>query len=161
MNVASLTWFQFLSQYPLLLGLSGDSVVKTLPSQCRRHGFNPWVGKIPWRRRWQPTLVFLPGKSHRQRSLMGYSPWGHKESDTTEQLHNNTKWYNQILKSTRLISGEQTTLLQTPLYFIIIYYIQQWVLYGLCSEKSIILRARSMWNCSAKNNEEKITIRWS
>ena len=56
---------------------------------------------------------------------MGYSPWGHKESDTTERLHNNTKWYNQILKSTRLISGEQTTLLQTPLYFIIIYYIQQ------------------------------------
>ena len=41
----------------------------------------------PWRRKWQPTPVFLPGKSHRQRSLIGYSPWGRKESDTTEWLH--------------------------------------------------------------------------
>ena len=40
-----------------------------------------------WRRKWQPTPVFLPGKSHGQRSLVGYSPWGHKESDMTEQLH--------------------------------------------------------------------------
>ena len=47
--------------------------------QCRRHGFNPWVGKIPWKRKWQPTWVFLPGKSHGQRSLVGYSPWGHKK----------------------------------------------------------------------------------
>ena len=44
--------------------------------QCRRRGFNPWVKKIPWRRKWQPTPVYLPGKSHRQRSLEGYSPWG-------------------------------------------------------------------------------------
>ena len=43
--------------------------------QCRRLMFNPWVGKIPWRRKWQPTPVFLPGKSHGQRSLAGYSPW--------------------------------------------------------------------------------------
>ena len=43
--------------------------------------------KIPWRRKWQPTPVFLPGKSHGQRSLVGYSPWGCKESDTTKQLH--------------------------------------------------------------------------
>ena len=46
---------------------------------------DPWVGKIPWRRAWQPTLVFLPGDSHGQRSLAGYSPWGGKESDTTEE----------------------------------------------------------------------------
>ena len=44
-----------------------------------------WVGKIPWRRAWQPTPVFLPGESHEQRSLVGYSPWGHKKSNTTEQ----------------------------------------------------------------------------
>ena len=43
-------------------------------SACRRHGFNPWVRKFPWRRKWQPTPVYLPGKSHGQRSLMGYSP---------------------------------------------------------------------------------------
>ena len=54
--------------------------------QYGRPGFDPWVGKILWRRAWQPTLVFLPGEFHRQRSLVGYSPWGHKESDTTEQL---------------------------------------------------------------------------
>ena len=47
--------------------------------RCKGCGFDPWVGKIPWRRAWQPTSVFLPGKSHGQRSLGGYSPWGHKE----------------------------------------------------------------------------------
>ena len=46
--------------------------------QFGRCGFNPWVGKIPWRRKWQPTLAFLPWKSHGQRSLVGYSPWGRK-----------------------------------------------------------------------------------
>ena len=51
---------------------------------CKRHGFDPWVGKIPWRRTWQPTSVFLPGEAHGQRSLVGYSPQGHKELDTTE-----------------------------------------------------------------------------
>ena len=48
------------------------------------HGFDPWVGKILWRRKWQPTPVFLPGKSHGQRSMVGCSPWGRKESDMTE-----------------------------------------------------------------------------
>ena len=43
-----------------------------------RPGFDPWVGKIPWRRAWQPSPVFLPGESHGQRSLVGYSPWGRK-----------------------------------------------------------------------------------
>ena len=51
-----------------------------------RSRFDPWVGKIPQRRAWQPTPVFLPGEFHGQRSLMGYSPWGHKESAMTEQL---------------------------------------------------------------------------
>ena len=46
--------------------------------QCRRHGFHLWVGKIPWRRKWQPTPVFLSGKSHGQRSLASYSSWGRK-----------------------------------------------------------------------------------
>ena len=55
--------------------------------QCERPGFDPCVGKIPWRRNWQPTPVLLPGKFQGRRSLVGYSPWGHKESDMTEQLH--------------------------------------------------------------------------
>ena len=54
--------------------------------QCRRHkriGFNLWVGKIPWSRKGQPTLAFLPRKSHEQRNLVGCSPGGRNESDTT------------------------------------------------------------------------------
>ena len=51
-----------------------------------RLGFNPWVGKICWRRAWQPTSVFLPGDSHGRKSLVGYSPRGRKESDTTEKV---------------------------------------------------------------------------
>ena len=47
----------------------------------KRHGFNPWVGKIPWRRAWQPTPVFVPGESHGQRNLEGYSPRGCNELD--------------------------------------------------------------------------------
>jgi len=54
-------------------------------------GLIPGLGKIPWRRKWQPALIFLPGKSHGQRGLVGYNPWGHKESDMTEQL--NTSLY--------------------------------------------------------------------
>ena len=52
----------------------------------KRLRFNSWARKIPWRRKWQPTPVFLPAESHGQRNLAGYSPWGSKESDMTEQL---------------------------------------------------------------------------
>ena len=55
--------------------------------QCRRCRLNPWVGKIPWRRKWQPTPVFFPGKSHGQRSLVSCSPWCCQVSDMTEQLN--------------------------------------------------------------------------
>ena len=53
----------------------------------KKHRFDPWVGKIPWRRKWQPNPIFLPGESHGLRSLAGYSPQRRKESDTTERLH--------------------------------------------------------------------------
>ena len=60
-------------------GFPGGSDSKESACQCRRHRFDPWIGKIPWRRKWQPTPVFLPGKSNGQRSLAGYyGPWGHK-----------------------------------------------------------------------------------
>ena len=55
----------------------------------RRLGFSLWVGKIPWKRKWQPTLVFLPEEFHGKRSLVGYTPWGCKESGMTYQLNNN------------------------------------------------------------------------
>ena len=67
------------------MGFQADASGKESSCRCKSHGFNPWVGKIPWRREWQPTPVFLPGKSHAQRSLVGGSP-GSKESDTTGQL---------------------------------------------------------------------------
>ena len=75
------------------LGFSRGASGKESACQCReqkRRGFNPWVRKVPWRRAWQPTPVFLPGKSHRQRSLMGYSSCSHKESDTTERTRTHT-----------------------------------------------------------------------
>ena len=69
------------------MGFPGDSVEKNLPANVRRCGLSPWVRKIPWRRKWQPTPVLLPGKSHGWRSLVGCRRGGHKESDTTERLH--------------------------------------------------------------------------
>ena len=58
--------------------------VKNLPAMQERPGFDPWVGKIPWRRARQPTLVFFPREFHGQRSLAGCSPWDCKELDVTE-----------------------------------------------------------------------------
>ena len=65
--------------------------------QCGRPTFNPWIRKIPWRRKWQPTSVFLPGESHGWRSQAGYSPWGCKESDRTERLHFTSLLLVQVL----------------------------------------------------------------
>ena len=66
------------------MGFPGGSAVKASCLQCRRPGFDPWIRKIPWRRKRQPAPIFLPGKSHGLRSLVGYSPRGRKEWDTTE-----------------------------------------------------------------------------
>ena len=60
-------------------------------------GFDPWVGKIPWRRRWQPTPVLLPGKFHGLRSLIVYSPLGRRESDTIERLHVHFQNFSQFI----------------------------------------------------------------
>ena len=81
--------FWCLWAYSCLGGFSGGFVIKNPPAnagECWRRGFNPWVKKIPWRRKWQPTPVFLPGGFYGQKSLAGYSPYGPKESDRTEQL---------------------------------------------------------------------------
>ena len=64
--------------------------------KCRRHPLDPWVGKIPWRRKWQSTTIFLPRKSCGQRSLMGYSPQSRKESDKTEWLSKHPQWLHLI-----------------------------------------------------------------
>ena len=79
------------------MGFRGGALSKESTCQCRRHkrhGFDPWVRKIPWRRKWQPISVFFPGKYHGRRSLAGYSPWGHKELDSVE--HNTAAYAPKI-----------------------------------------------------------------
>ena len=91
-------WVTEQRRQSFLLAFPRRVSVKELACQCRRLRFDPWVEKIPWRRKWQPTLVFLPGKSHGQRSLVGYGPRGHKESDITYWLNNNNpSFYYQML----------------------------------------------------------------
>ena len=69
------------------MAFPGGTSGKEPACQCRRHkrrGFDPWVGTIPWRRKWQPTPVFLPGEFHGQRSLSGYCPWGRRVGHSWE-----------------------------------------------------------------------------
>ena len=80
------------------MGFPGDASGKETACESRRHerqGFDSRVGKVPWRRAWQPTPVFLPGESHGQRSLVGYSPWGRKELDRPEQFSMHAHISNQ------------------------------------------------------------------
>ena len=91
---------QFVSIHSIIHSFNKCSVSTWLPKwlsgkefacQCRRHKkrrFDPRIGKRPWSRKWQLTSVFLPGNFHGQRSMVGYSPWSCKESDTTENIHN-------------------------------------------------------------------------
>ena len=77
--------------------------------QCRRHKrrrFDPWVRKILWSKKWQPTSVFLPGKFHGQRSLVGYSPWGCNKLDMTEQL--STQAHMPFYGLLRWLSGKES-----------------------------------------------------
>ena len=100
------------------MGFPGGSAGREPACQCRRHkrcGFDAWVRKIPWRRKWQPSPVFLPGKSHGQRSLVGYSPWGRKESDMTEcscthtytNIHVHTHTHTHVLPRSKPKSYRQ------------------------------------------------------
>ena len=85
-NFRSLYYVHLKEITKYLLGLPGGSDGKEAACRCRRCGIDPSVGKIPWRREWLPTPVFLPGEFHGQRSLEGYSPWACKESDPTERI---------------------------------------------------------------------------
>ena len=86
----------------LVVGLVGSGTSgKESSCQCRghkRHGLNPWVGEILWRRKWQPTPVFLPGKFHGWRSLAGHSPWSRKELKTTERACTHTHTHTISLR---------------------------------------------------------------
>ena len=105
----------------VLLGFPGRTSVKGSTCQCRRckrHGLDPWVGKIPQKRAWQPTPVFLTGESHGQKSLESYSPQGHKETDMIQQacmclqLHSSHTGFCQAKKNLSCIIGEAKWLQQ-------------------------------------------------
>ena len=95
------------------MGFPGGTSVKNPHTKAgdMRHGFNLWVGKFPWRRVWQPTPVFLPGKSHGQRNLVFYRPQGHTESDTTEATQGARTAYNTNL-GTRSVAPDLGLTLQ-------------------------------------------------
>ena len=76
--------------------------------QCRRRGFDHWVRKSPWRKKWQLTVIFLPGKSHGQRSLAGYSPWGRQELNMTYWLKNIVIQSSASIKTDRLNNGTES-----------------------------------------------------
>ena len=80
-----------------LFGLPRWLPAKESTCQCRRHGFRPRVWETPWRRKWHPTPVFLPGKAHGQRSVAGYSQWGCKESRMTWWLNNNRWLFYRVM----------------------------------------------------------------
>ena len=84
-------------------GFPGGTMAKNLPANAgsKRCRFNPWVRKILWSRKWQPTPIFLPGKFHEQRSLAGYSPWVRKESDTTATHTYNLKFSISHIKKVK------------------------------------------------------------
>ena len=106
LKIATFLWltaaaeFMLLHPVPMTLGSLVAQLVKNLHA-CRRPGFDPWVGKSPWRRKWPPTPVLLLGEFHGQRSWAGYSPWDRKESDTTGWL-TLTFTFNQYLTPTLL-----------------------------------------------------------
>ena len=96
--------------------------------QCRRHtrvGFYSWVGNIPWRRK--PTPVFLPEKSHRQRSLVGYSPWGHKVADITENTCMHTPQY-KLVQENNIILLTKVRLVKTMVFPVVLYGCESWTI---------------------------------
>ena len=110
----------------------GGSVGKKIHLQCRRHRrlrFHPWVGKIPVRRKWQPTLVSLPGESHEKRSLAGCIPWGCKELNPTEHArarrHTHTHTHTHTYTQAQYVFTEKNQSRCSPSW-----HFHHWVLRG-------------------------------
>ena len=87
------------------LGVSGGSDGKVSACNAEDPRFHPWIGKIPWRWAWQLTPTFLPGESHGQRSLVGYSPQGPKESNIAEHVISLSHMYLYMYKHTRILNS--------------------------------------------------------
>ena len=91
LDVKEVDSFRIIVTHYYTLGLPWWLSGRESACQCRRLGFDPWVREIPWRRKWEPTPVFLPGESHAQTSLVGYRPWGcrGRNNRATKQLRFN------------------------------------------------------------------------
>ena len=101
------------------LGLPRWLSGKESACQCRRSEFNPWVRKILWRRKWQPTQVYLPEKFHGQRSLEDYSLWSWKQYDTIEWLSIHRHYFSEMKQLPKLrlkIVKEETKQINTGIY---------------------------------------------
>ena len=81
-------------------------------------GFDPWIGKIPWRRKWQPTPAWLPGEFLGQRSLVGYSPWGHNDLERTESKHTHTHTHTHTQTLSNYLKNDEFTQVGTWTIFI-------------------------------------------
>ena len=102
--ILSFTWWIFIGTCYVLKASQVAVVIKNRSANKgdnKIRGFDPWIGKTPWRRKWQPTPVFLPGKSYGQKSSAGYSPWRHKNLDMTEHMcvctHAHTHTHTHIM----------------------------------------------------------------
>ena len=120
------------------MGFPGGTGGKEPPCQHRRRRFSPRVGKIPWRRAWQPTPVFLPGESHGQRSLTGYSPWCWEESDMTEGL-STQKLLNSSVQQTL---PTKVRLVKAMVFPVVMYGCESWTI-----KKATAAAAKSLQSC--------------
>ena len=113
--------------YRVFLGFLVGTSGKESACQCRtckRHGSYPWAGKILESKKWYPIPVFLPGKCRGQWTLAGYSPWGHREQDTTEHKHNAEYFHcPKILPASSIYSSLPHTQLQTLIFLLSFYFI--------------------------------------
>ena len=109
-----------------------------LKLKCRRPGFNPWVGKIPWKREWQPTPVFFPEDFHGQRSLAGYSSWRHKELDTTEQHLAFFRKVTMIVWCALIHPFQSSPInIVLPLLYPFLWYFFLWISWVICIHKPL------------------------
>ena len=107
------THMKFGNQCAYNTGLPSWLSGKESASQFRRREFDPWVGKMLWRRKWLPTPVFLPEEPHGQRSLVGCSPWGCKELSTKHHQQNNNAYKVVVISPSRIVLSSRGTIKYT------------------------------------------------
>ena len=116
--------------------------------RCKRCWCNPRVRKLPWRRKWQPTPVFFAGKFHEQRSLVGYSPWGHKDLDTTEHTHIHLSIHPSIISLYTKVYCVNKNTLYSLLSIWNMYRVFYDYFLGTCNEKALFGRQTMKTNKS-------------